>query len=507
MTGKSRTSNSTSKAGQAKATRGVTTDKRAKARPAGLFGIEPKPWPQPVEGVELLDALVASFRRYLALPKGAAETLALWAVFTHAIDASAVAPRLAILSPTPRCGKTTLLGLLIRLVRQPLPASNVSPAALYRVIEQDRPTLLIDEADTFLAPRSELIGILNSGHSRDTAFIVRCEGDSHDVKPFGTYTAIAIAKIGKLPAALHDRCLVIRMQRKGAGDKIERFREDRVASDLLALKRKAARWAADNVPTLRKADPDIPKVLHDRAADNWRLMIAVADLADGHWPETARRVAVLISGEEEDSSLAVQLLHDIRDIFDALQKDRLPTALLLGNLVNREDRPWATLIDGMPLGGHRFASMLEPFGIRPKVLRIGEKTLRGYERLQFADAWARYPQHQTATPKHECNINGLDGTKAATQSATDVAASATGPVSVADRQPDVAGDVAVLKAENYNDFNDVAGVALYPEGKPGAQADTDTRIDMEALFDGSRAGLESWAGSRRRRRKPRLKSP
>src|SRR5258708_173400 len=89
---------------------------------AGLFGSEPKPWPELVDGIELLDRLVATFRRYLALPVGAAETLALWVVFTHAIDVSAVAPRLAILSPTPRCGKTTLLALLVHLVRRPVPA-------------------------------------------------------------------------------------------------------------------------------------------------------------------------------------------------------------------------------------------------------------------------------------------------------------------------------------------------------------------------------------------------
>ena len=130
----------------------MTAKPRGKRKPGGLFGSEPKPWPEPVDGAEVLDALVAAFRRFLVLPDGAAEALALWVVFTHAIDASAVAPRLALLSPVPRRGKTTLLGLLIRLVRRPLPTSNVTPAVVYRVIARDRPTLLIDEADTFFIP-------------------------------------------------------------------------------------------------------------------------------------------------------------------------------------------------------------------------------------------------------------------------------------------------------------------------------------------------------------------
>ena len=459
----------------------MTAKPRGKKNQGGLYGSEPEPWPEPVDGAELLKDLVATFGRYLALPEGTAETLALWVVFTHAIDASAVAPRLAILSPIPRCGKTTLLGLLMRLVRQPLPTSNITPAVVYRVIARDQPTLLIDEADTFFDGRSELRGIINSGHSRDTAFVDRCDVDDHEPRRFATYAAIAIAKIGKLPAALHDRCLVIRIQRKRSDDNIERFREDRAASELIDLKRKVARWASDNVPLLKGADPDIPNTLNDRAADNWRILLAIADLAGGHWPDTARRLAILISGDEEDTSLSVQLLHDLRDIFDDLSKDRSSTAELVRQLEFRDDQPWATLIDGMAITGHRLASMLEPFGIRPKVLRIGDKTPRGYERAQFADAWERYPLGQTATPQHDNYYNGLEDKQTATETARQSAQSATTGEDVADRAPDVADHVAVSKAEKYNEISDVADVAVRGGGSP---KETPTRIfDPKKLME------------------------
>jgi putative DNA primase/helicase len=485
----------------------MTGKARSKKNSSRLFDAEPEPWLEPVDGAELLDALVVTFRRYLALPEGAAETLALWVVFTHAIDASAVAPRLAILSPIPRCGKTTLLGLLIRLVHRSLPTSNVTPAVVYRVIARDQPTLLIDEADTFFDGRSELRGIVNSGHSRDTAFVDRCDVDNHEPRRFATYAAIAVAKIGKLPAALHDRCLVIRMQRKRSDDNIERFREDRAASELIDLKHKVVRWAADNVSLLKGADPDIPNALNDRAADNWRILLAIADLARGHWPDAARRVAVLISGDEEDTSLSVQLLHDVRDIFDDLNKDRLSTAELVRQLEFRDDRPWATLIDGVAITGHRIASMLEPFGIRQKVMRIGDKTLRGYERAQFADAWSRYPRSQTATPQQDSDFNGLEDRESATQTATNGAQSATAPEAVADREVDVADHVAVSAAENYNDINLVAGVAV--PGGESPERPPASRIDLGALFAAehpsippSRRGRGPRKGRPREGRKP-----
>ena len=365
-----------------------------------MYSAEPEPWPEPVDGAELLDALVATFRRYLSIPEVAAETLALWVVFTHAIDASAVAPRLAILSPTPRCGKTTLLALLARLVRVPLPASNATSAAVFRVIDRDRPTLLIDEADTFFLGRSELIGIINSGHARDTAYVVRTVvvDDTHEPRSFRTYAAIAIAKIGKLPAALHDRSIVVHMQRKHRDAELHRFRQDRV-EDLLQLKRKTARWANDHLTMLNDADPDIPEVLNDRAADNWRTMLAIADTAGGHWPVTARRVATLISGDEEDTtSLPAQLLQDIEEIFAERGSDRLSSAEICRELARREDRPWGTFEDGFTISTHRLASMLKPFGIRLKVMRTNGETgtPRGYMRDQFEDAWARYPPK----PKH-----------------------------------------------------------------------------------------------------------
>jgi hypothetical protein len=112
-------------------------------------------------------------RRFVVLPKWAAETLALWVVHTYGFELREVSTYIGIESPEKRCGKTTLLSLLSELVCRPVVAANISPPALFRVIEETRPTLLIDEADTMLHGNDELRGILNAGYSRKTAFVVR----------------------------------------------------------------------------------------------------------------------------------------------------------------------------------------------------------------------------------------------------------------------------------------------------------------------------------------------
>ena len=182
---------------KATASASPTSDRKVSAREPDTTRVEPrhgraeplsfpeiKPWPNPVSGVDVLDELVATFRSYLALQDGAAEAMALWVMFTHAFDVAEASPRLALTSPVPQCGKSRVLSILTLLVPRPAPASNWTPAVVFRVIERDLPTLLIDEADTFLDQRSDLRGILNSGHTRPTAFVMRADGDNYEPRSF-----------------------------------------------------------------------------------------------------------------------------------------------------------------------------------------------------------------------------------------------------------------------------------------------------------------------------------
>ncbi len=244
---------------------------------------EPEPWPGSVDGAALLDEISATLKRYVIMDEHARHSAALWIVHSYLLDCFMISPRLAVRSPLKRCGKTTLLDVLGCLVLRALPTANVSAAAVFRVVEGYRPTLLVDEADTFLAEADDLRGVLNSGHRRGGS-VLRTVGDDHEVRAFATYAAVAIALIGNLPDTLADRSISVDLKRKLASETTESFRVDRVAH-LEVLARKAARWAADNANQIAAADPELPSGLHSRAADNWRPLIAIADAAGGEWPK------------------------------------------------------------------------------------------------------------------------------------------------------------------------------------------------------------------------------
>ncbi len=380
---------------------------------------EPVLWPDPVDGAEVVFGLAEIIRRHVVVEEGADVAIALWVLHAHALDAFAISPRLAITSAEKRSGKTTLLDMLGCLVPRALTTANATPAAIFRTIEELKPTLLIDEADTFLHRNDELRGVLNSGHRRATAKVLRLEGDDHSPRQFGTWAATAIAMIGRLPDTLADRSLEIRMRRRLPHEPVVRFRSDR-AADLHVLAQRAARWARDNLEALRHADPTIPAGVHDRMADNWGPLLAIADRAGGQWPERATQALSRAATQAEDAdggSIREMLLSDIRLLFvelddpqkrfhtgisdELIDRDRIGSHDLAGRLAHHlEGRPWTEWgPTRRPISTHALARLLKPFNIAPTTHRfqykakdgtVTSRTEKGYLRSQFADAFARY---------------------------------------------------------------------------------------------------------------------
>jgi hypothetical protein len=56
------------------------------------------------------------------------------------MDAGDISPFLVLVSPTKRCGKTSALIILLYLTPRSELASNISPSALFRYVEDIRPT-------------------------------------------------------------------------------------------------------------------------------------------------------------------------------------------------------------------------------------------------------------------------------------------------------------------------------------------------------------------------------
>jgi len=372
---------------------------------------DPVPWPEPVDGDGLLVELAGVLKRYVVLPTGGATATSLWSLYTYVHDASPISPYLGIVSPEKRCGKTTLLTVLGQQCLRPVPASNISPAALFRSVEEFRPTLIIDEAETFLHEKEELRGILNSGHHKSNAYVIRTVGDGHEPRIFSTWCPKALALIGRLPETLEDRSIVIRMRRRGPEEHVERFRLDRL--DLEELRRKCARWGADHLEELRKADPEISDGLSDRAADNWRPLLAIADVAGGEWPARAREAAEILSGSNRDGngdgSARIKLLEDLSELFESGEK--LSSEEIVEALAQKEDRPWPEWNRGQPISHRGLAKLLEPFEVRPKQLWLDDrdqhkKKKRGYEKADFKDAWKRYLDPPSLDPSSTSGRSG-----------------------------------------------------------------------------------------------------
>jgi putative DNA primase/helicase len=363
---------------------------RAEDRSAELPHWKVESWDAPVDGAVLLADIERTFTRYVYLPTGASVALALWTLHAWTMDAGDTSPFIVLVSPTKRCGKTTVLIILYYLTPRSELASNISPSALFRYVEDIRPTLLIDEADSFMKDNEELRGILNSGHTKAAAHVIRNVEVNGEHKPrrFSTWAPKAIATIRALADTLEDRAIVLTLQRKPRGAKVERLRK-RDNDEFAVLRRKAARWAADNFAKLADPEPQIPDVLNDRAADNWRPPLAIADLAGGDWPKRARDAACVISGEGHDSAIGVELLKDIRLAFG--DEDAIRSKDLVAKLAEDPERPWAEWKHGRPLSPNQLGRLLAPFGIISETVHIPDLAdAKGYQRVHFEPLWAVY---------------------------------------------------------------------------------------------------------------------
>lgn len=362
------------------------------------------PWHEPVNLGDLLSNIVTVIRQLIVCSKETSCAAALWIVMTWFIDETRVAPLAVITAPEKRCGKSQFLTLIGKLVRNPMIASNITAPALFRTIDALKPTLLIDEADTFMRDNEELRGVLNCGHTRDSAYVIRLVGRDFTPKQFCVWGAKAVAGIGKLADTLIDRSIVLELRRKQAHEKTGRMRD--FDQDFIELKSKLARIAQDYAAHIQNAKPDMLEELNDREQDNWEPLFAVADLAGGDWPLLARQASLQLSNSiSKELSLGVELLCDIRQIF--INRDRIKSEDLVTALCNDKEKPWATYDKGNNITPRQIAQFLKGFHISSDTVRFGETTAKGYKREWFRDAFDRYIPKTDVTKSQCMQYNGL----------------------------------------------------------------------------------------------------
>jgi hypothetical protein len=369
--------------------------RRGDAMPAPLHGhwiVEP--WAEPVDGDDLLRDIIARLRRHILFADDDALAVALWVVFAWLHDDAAVhSPILCVTSAEPECGKSTLLGLVAHLLPKAITSVEISEAAVYRAISMWSPSFCIDEFDTVLSDdnRAGLRSVINSGHTRGTG-IIRCTGEDSVPQLFSTFAPKCIGMIGsKMPAATASRCITIELRRKVSKEKVDRF-EHKDDPGLGDLRRRLARFSADNADDLAAAGPKMPVDFGDRNSDNWRLPFAIGDLCGKEWGAKARAAALKISGKADSRTIGVRLLADIKAVFDGQpDTESLLSAVIVEELKSDPEKPWIEYARGKPLTQGRLARLLRAYKITSQsVWTTGSVSGKGYRRADFADAWDRY---------------------------------------------------------------------------------------------------------------------
>jgi hypothetical protein len=328
-----------------------------------------------------------------------AVAITLWIALTHCWEQFETLIHLILASAVKQSGKTRTFDVLEWLVPSPWRCERPSEAVVFRRIDRDHPTLMLDEYDAVFGDRGSqqegLRAILNSGNRRGT-YVSRVQprGSSFDLVDFDIFCPKALAGIGDLPDTVVDRSIVIPMVRRAPGEPIERMR----LKTTKALAAPIYESLGHHLGRLDLADvePPIPDELGDRAADGWEPLLAIADAAGGSWPDRARRAAVIIHGASVpvDESRGITLLGDLRSIFTDRDVERLWTADVIEALVAIEESPWGD-VRGKEVTPTYLAKLLRPFGIKPKPIRIGEEVQRGYFREDLTDAWSRYLPQET----------------------------------------------------------------------------------------------------------------
>jgi 5S rRNA maturation endonuclease (ribonuclease M5) len=419
--------------------------------------------PEIVDGARLLDQIAAYIRRFVSLSESQTRVAAVWTAHTHAFDAADATPYLAITSAEKQSGKSRLLEVLDLVVENPWFTGKVTAAVLIRKIDTDQPTLLLDESDTAFGGEQEyaetLRGVLNTGHRRGgTASCCVGQGANITFKDFSTFCPKVIAGIGKLPDTVADRAIPIRLKRAARGEKVERFRRRDVEREAAWLKAQIGAWCGGITSMLRAARPQLPEELTDRQQDGAEPLLAIADLAGGEWHQATRRALVELCSEAQaaDSSIGVQLLTDIRDVFESKGVDRLSSVDLATALAEIETSPWSEWSHGKPLSPGKLARLLKPFEVSPETVRLGDKTPRGYLVEQFQEAFRRYLRAETSSSQYNAPQSATVQQTAGSPSVFNDLASDSGDFLKCNNE----NEVAAQKREKLNENVVCCAVAL-----------------------------------------------
>lgn len=357
-------------------------------------------------GNTLIVDLESYIRSYVSLAEASyALVIALWLAATHLWMSFDAFPYMVVTSATKRSGKTRLLELMSFVASNSRLVASISPAALYRTIDDEKPTLLVDEAEMFSSAKSEFRSLLNTGYRRGQT-VRRHDGD------FETYCPKAFALIGDVHDTLRDRSIVVEMRR---GEPSRRFVFAAAREEGTALGERLSVELSSKAEEIDIAVRDFEGLpfLLDRDEEIWTPLFVLCRLlcpdrikelkraaADICAAKTAKARKYLELSEEEDAAqnreYALRLLHDMADI--TADRDQITTQEAIDKLREIPTSPWRRFrgegIKNDRSGAMLVAALLSGFGVRPTTIRVAPKTggtgstAKGYKRHAILNALA-----------------------------------------------------------------------------------------------------------------------
>jgi hypothetical protein len=358
-----------------------------------------EPWHDPVNTAELLQDCSNKICKHVVIQGHQVTAAVLWDahawLYDH--DVPTHSPILAVTSAEADSGKSTLVVVVGRMAPRFSLNIEITGPTLYRTVDATKPTLGLDEADDLFHRRSDLRHIVNAGWTRGAKIPRQVNaGGVWTTVHFDPFTPKAIALLGRnLPPPTRTRCIELRMLPKRREEQVEPFNQADDA-EFAVLRRKFARWSADHATALKDAKPIMPSGLNNRAAANWKLLLAIAELAGGPWPERATEAAERLTRSGRRPSDGVRLLAAFRDMFAASRKE-ITSENVVAELRKDPTSIWADYNRGGPITQRQVALLLDAYDIHPVPLhptRRKDFARQGYKLEQFVDAFARYlPVH------------------------------------------------------------------------------------------------------------------
>jgi hypothetical protein len=408
---------------------------------------EDEPWSGPIpELSHILDSAVAAMPRFLLAPQAYYDVMTLWAAASYLVQSELIAlpimPQLSFQSAGPESGKSTGLEITATLSYRGRLRSSYTAATVFRRISAEQSTMCLVDLHTVLTdPRSELHQVVKACHRRAEATVDRTEehsGGSRYIKAYRCWAALAWASIGPLFEEMQGRAIILPLRPALPHESRELAHSSPSrCPELIDARRQLAVWALGVATPL---DPVIPEPLYSRIADNWRPLVAIAEMAKGDWPVRVAAAIEELRQIEHRPPYMTRLLTAIRDAFDArAQRNAKAKAVEQGSTIASEDlfhigaRPTTRLTTGeicealnsdaeSGLGETNHGRGITPYTLRDHFRHLSirsrdwwvgqkgaQKHLRGYYREQFDDSFARHrvPPRLPFPPSGVSGVSGV----------------------------------------------------------------------------------------------------